>query len=40
MAAIGYLTRQADGAYKGFIKTLSIRRSILLLPNRDKDAES
>ena len=40
MAAIGYVNRQADGSYKGFINTLSIRRSIVLLPNRDKDADN
>ncbi|MEQ8694144.1 MAG: DUF736 family protein [Gammaproteobacteria bacterium] len=38
MAAIGYLNRQPDGSYKGVIKTLSIRRSVMLLPNGDKDA--
>ncbi len=40
MAAIGYVNRQADGSYKGFINTLSIRRSVVLLPNRDKDADT
>lgn len=40
MAAIGYVNRQPDGSYRGFLNTLSIRRSIVLLPNRDKDAEN
>jgi len=40
MAAIGYVTRQADGSYKGFIKTLSIRRSVVLVANRDKDGDN
>jgi len=40
MAAIGYVNRQSDGSYKGFINTLSIRRSVVLLPNRDKDADN
>jgi uncharacterized protein (DUF736 family) len=40
MAAIGYVNRQQDGSYKGFINTLSIRRSVVLLPNRDKDADN
>ncbi|MGX1101566.1 DUF736 domain-containing protein [Amorphus sp. MBR-141] len=40
MAAIGYLTRQTDGSYKGFVNTLSIRRSVVLVPNRDKDTEN
>ena len=38
MAAIGYLNRQTDGSYKGVIKTLSIRRSVVLVANGDKDA--
>jgi uncharacterized protein (DUF736 family) len=40
MAAIGYVNRQTDGSYKGFLNTLSIRRSIVLLANRDKEAEN
>ena len=40
MAAIGHVTRQADGSYKGTVKTLSIQRAIVLLPNRDKDADN
>ena len=40
MAAIGYLTRQTNGSYKGFVNTLSIRRSVVLVPNRDKDTET
>jgi len=40
MAAIGYVNRQADGSYKGFINTLSIRRSVVLVANRDKDADN
>jgi len=40
MAAIGYVNRQADGSYKGFVNTLSIRRSVVLLPNREKESES
>lgn len=40
MAAIGYVNRQADGSYKGFVNTLSIRRSVVLLPNREKESEN
>ena len=40
MAAIGYVNRLADGSYKGFINTLSIRRGIVLLANRDKETEN
>ena len=33
MPAIGRVTRQSDGAYKGVIATLSIRQTIQFVPN-------
>lgn len=40
MASIGYVNRQANGSYKGFLKTLSIRKSIVLVPNKDKASDN
>ena len=37
MPAIGHLTLQADGSYKGRLNTLSIRRNIELLLNKKKN---
>ncbi|WP_404712175.1 DUF736 domain-containing protein [Sphingomonas sp. MMS24-J13] len=36
MPAIGYVTRDTSGAYKGQLKTLSIRAEIAILPNARK----
>ena len=40
MAAIGYVTRQEDGSFKGQLRTLSIRADIEIVPNRTKITES
>ena len=39
MTAIGFVTRQTDGSFKGQLKTLSIRADIEIVPNRSKNAE-
>lgn len=38
MPAIGYVTKQSTGGYKGQLKTLSIRADIDLVPNTAKSA--
>lgn len=40
MPAIGHVTKQANGGYKGYLKTLSIRAEIDLVPNTSKSAEN
>ena len=40
MPAIGYVTKQANGGYKGQLRTLSIRAEIDLVPNPGKTAEN
>ena len=40
MPAIGHVTKQANGGYKGHLKTLSIRAEIDLVPNTSKSAEN
>jgi len=40
MPAIGYVTKQSNGGYKGQIKTLSIRADIDILPNAAKSADN
>jgi len=40
MPAIGYVTKQANGGYKGYLKTLSIRAEIDLVPNASKSADN
>jgi uncharacterized protein (DUF736 family) len=40
MTAIGYVTKQADGRYKGHLRTVSIRAEIDILPNLQKNADS
>ena len=40
MPAIGYVTKQTNGAYKGQLKTLSIRAEIDILPNPAKSGDS
>ena len=37
MPAIGYVTLQADGSYKGRLATLSIRQNIELIANKKKN---
>ena len=40
MPAIGSVTRQQDGSFKGQLKTLSVRADIEILPNHRKNAEA
>ena len=40
MPAIGHVTKQANGGYKGHLKTLSIRAEIDLVPNASKRADN
>ena len=40
MPAIGYVTKQSNGGYKGQLKTLSIRADIDLVPNTAKAADN
>ncbi len=40
MTAIGYVTKNDNGSYKGQLKTVSIRADIDIVPNRDKSAET
>ncbi len=40
MPAIGHVTKQKDGSYKGQIKTLSIRAPIDVLPNTAKNSDT
>lgn len=40
MPAIGYVTKQSSGSFKGQLKTLSIRSEIEILPNNRKASES
>jgi uncharacterized protein (DUF736 family) len=40
MPAIGYVTKQPNGSYKGQLKTVSIRADIEIVPNRSKSADS
>jgi uncharacterized protein (DUF736 family) len=37
MVAIGFVTKQADGSYKGELKTLTIRTPIEIRPNPQKN---
>ncbi|MDB5700794.1 MAG: hypothetical protein JWL66_993 [Sphingomonadales bacterium] len=37
MPAIGYVTKQSNGGFKGQLKTLSIRADIEIVPNRTLD---
>lgn len=39
MPAIGYVTRQDDGSFKGQLRTLAIRADIDIVPNRGKSTE-
>ncbi len=40
MPAIGHVTKQSTGGYKGQIKTLSIRADIDIVPNAAKSADN
>jgi uncharacterized protein (DUF736 family) len=40
MPAIGHVTKQANGGYKGHLKTLSIRAEIDLVLNASKSADN
>ena len=40
MPAIGYVTKQSTGGYKGQLKTLSIRADIDIVPNTAKNADN
>ena len=40
MPAIGHVTKQANGGYKGYLKTVSIRADIDLVPNAAKSADN
>ena len=40
MLAIGYVTRQSDDSYKGQLKTLTIRATIEIIPNRRKSSDT
>ena len=40
MPAIGYVTKQTNGGYKGQLKTLSIRADIDVVPNAGKTADN
>jgi len=39
MSAIGQVTKQANGSYKGQLKTLTIRADISIVPNVDKKTD-
>ena len=39
MVAIGFVTKQKDGSYKGELKTLTIRTSIEIRPNTNKTSD-
>lgn len=40
MTAIGYVTKLADGRYKGNLRTVSIKAEIDILPNIQKTSDS
>ena len=40
MTAIGYVTKQADGHYKGTLRTVSIKADIDILPNTLKTSDT
>lgn len=40
MPAIGYVTKQSSGGYKGQIRTLSIRAEIEIVPNGSKSTDT
>lgn len=40
MPAIGYVTREENGTYKGQLKTLSIRAEIRIVPSENRTSEN
>ena len=40
MPAIGHVTKQGNGGYKGQLKTLTIRADIDIVPNAAKSADN
>jgi uncharacterized protein (DUF736 family) len=40
MPAIGYVTRQPSGDYKGYLRTLSLRTEIEIVANASKSADT
>jgi uncharacterized protein (DUF736 family) len=40
MTAIGYVTKQTDGRYKGTLRTVSIKADIDILPNVQKTSDT
>ncbi len=40
MPAIGYVSKQSNGSFKGQLKTLSIRAEVEIMPNRSKTGET
>jgi len=40
MPAIGYVTRDENGAFKGQLKTLSIRADVTIVPNASKSTDN
>ncbi len=40
MPAIGYVTKQSNGGFKGQLRTLSIRAEVDIVPNPAKTAEN
>jgi uncharacterized protein (DUF736 family) len=40
MSAIGYVTKQATGGFKGQLRTLTLRADIEIVPNTTKSADS
>jgi uncharacterized protein (DUF736 family) len=40
MPAIGYVTRQPSGDYKGYLRTLSLRAEIEIVANANKSTET
>ncbi|WP_454882605.1 DUF736 domain-containing protein [Sphingomonas oryzagri] len=40
MPAIGYVSKQSNGSFKGQLKTLSIRAEVEIIPNRSKTSDA
>jgi uncharacterized protein (DUF736 family) len=40
MPAIGYVTQQPDGSFKGHLKTFRIRTPMEIVPNRSKSSDT
>lgn len=38
--ALGYVTRNEDGGFDGTLATMSLKKRIRILPNRDKETEA